>query len=274
MRVRGLPIVALSWLLVACGNKSNESAPAPAPAPAADPAPEPVPDPAFPPPEPDPGLEEACAQVMVVSYQGADYAPADVTRTESEARARIDELRAKLDRGADFANLARTESDAASSGPRGGVIGTYAKDDWPLAHGVIRDAVFALAVGQVSDVVSADYGFVFARRCAVEKVHTRHVLIRHHGAKNAPDDLERGEEAARELAARVRTQVTQPGADFAAIAREQSEDGSAERGGDLGPVGRGLLAPEYEAAAFALQAGQVSDVVKTVFGFHVIQRVE
>ena len=59
-----------------------------------------------------------------------------------------------------------------------------------------------------------------------------------------------------------------------ALAREHSEDSSAERGGDLGEVGRGIFAPPYENAAFQLAAGAVSDVVETDFGYHVIQRVE
>ena len=64
------------------------------------------------------------------------------------------------------------------------------------------------------------------------------------------------------------------GADFAQVARTLSDDASAERGGDLGTIGRGRLAPEYERVAFALPPGQVSPVVETEFGFHVIQRVE
>jgi len=64
------------------------------------------------------------------------------------------------------------------------------------------------------------------------------------------------------------------GADFEALAKKQSEDGSAERGGDLGSVGRGLFAPSYESAAFALKPGEVSAVVESDFGFHIIQRIE
>ena len=51
-------------------------------------------------------------------------------------------------------------------------------------------------------------------------------------------------------------------------------DGSAERGGELGSVGGGMFAPAFEAAAFALKAGETSAVVETDFGFHIIQRVE
>ena len=70
------------------------------------------------------------------------------------------------------------------------------------------------------------------------------------------------------------TEAQAAGADFEALAKKRSEDSSAERGGDLGSVGRGLFAPAYETAAFALKPGELSAVIETDFGFHVIQRVE
>ena len=62
------------------------------------------------------------------------------------------------------------------------------------------------------------------------------------------------------------------GADFAQVARRESQDsGSAERGGDLGWNRRGELVPEFEAMMFALTPGQVSPVVKTQYGYHIIK---
>jgi peptidyl-prolyl cis-trans isomerase C len=97
-----------------------------------------------------------------------------------------------------------------------------------------------------------------------EQVRVRHILI---SAKTCD-----AEAKARELLAKAR----QPGADFAALAKENSDDpGSAERGGDLGLFSRGRMAPAFESAAFALQQpGDLSDVVKTEFGFHVIRLEE
>ncbi|OGS01968.1 MAG: hypothetical protein A3G41_01935 [Elusimicrobia bacterium RIFCSPLOWO2_12_FULL_59_9] len=64
------------------------------------------------------------------------------------------------------------------------------------------------------------------------------------------------------------------GEDFAELARAHSEDpGSAQRGGDLGPIIRGMMVPEFEKAAFALAVGEISDIVQTDFGYHII-RVE
>jgi peptidyl-prolyl cis-trans isomerase SurA len=64
------------------------------------------------------------------------------------------------------------------------------------------------------------------------------------------------------------------GKDFAEMAKKYSEDpGSAAQGGDLGFTKRGTLVPEYEAAAFALQEGQISEPIETVFGYHIIQLI-
>jgi foldase protein PrsA len=60
---------------------------------------------------------------------------------------------------------------------------------------------------------------------------------------------------------------------FAELARKFSEDeASAKAGGDLGCFARGVMVDELEKAAFALKVGEVSDVVRTPFGFHIIQR--
>lgn len=79
---------------------------------------------------------------------------------------------------------------------------------------------------------------------------------------------------------RVREQLKQyrqriiNGEDFAALAVLYSQDGSARKGGELGFHDRGDLVPEYEAAAFKLKPGEVSDVVETKFGLHLIQMIE
>ena len=100
-------------------------------------------------------------------------------------------------------------------------------------------------------------------------VRARHILI---GISPNASDREKSE--ARDRADRLRRDA-EGGADFAELARTHSEDpGSAADGGDLGVVVRGQTVPDFEAALFALKPGDLSEVIETPFGWHVIQMVE
>ncbi|MFC1657253.1 SurA N-terminal domain-containing protein [Candidatus Moduliflexota bacterium] len=98
-----------------------------------------------------------------------------------------------------------------------------------------------------------------------EQVRAKHILFK------VPESASPEEEAAlRERAEFVLAKAGE-GVDFAELAREFSQDGSGPGGGDLGWFGRGQMVPPFEEAAFSLGAGEVSDVVRTDFGFHVIK---
>ena len=224
------------------------------------------------PPGPPEDNSEACARMVMVAWQGAAHAPETITRSKEEARERAEALRARVEGGEALAEVAREESDAPSSAARGGAIGTFAREDWPALHGALEEPLFAVGVGALTPVIEADYGYAFAERCAVEKVHTRHILVRYAGAKNAGEEIERTQEEALALTRQLRERID-GGEDFAEVAREHSEDGSAVRGGDLGSVGRGLFQPPFEEAAFALEVGALSEPVETVYGFHLIERL-
>ena len=101
-----------------------------------------------------------------------------------------------------------------------------------------------------------------------EQLRARHILRQ---LRADSSDAER--DAARQLLEDIRQRV-EAGEDFAALAREHSEDGSAERGGDLGFFGPGMMVKPFEQAAFALSPGEMSGIVETRFGLHLIQLVE
>jgi peptidyl-prolyl cis-trans isomerase SurA len=90
----------------------------------------------------------------------------------------------------------------------------------------------------------------------------------------SPPISEEEKKQTRERLEKLRERIL-AGADFAAMAALYSEDpGSAAKGGELGFMGRGMLVPEYEAVAFELKPGEVSRIVETPFGYHIIQLIE
>ena len=94
-----------------------------------------------------------------------------------------------------------------------------------------------------------------------EQVGASHILFK---------TAEKDEEEVRSNAEAVLAQL-QSGADFAELAKKHSEDTSADNGGSLGLFGRGEMVPEFEQAAFSMDVGQVSDLVRSTYGFHIIK---
>lgn len=109
---------------------------------------------------------------------------------------------------------------------------------------------------------------------APSQIRASHILVMHRESMRVPPGITRSKDEARARAQQVLARV-RGGADFAAVAREMSDEpGHEEKGGDLGTFGRGMMVAPFESAAFALRVGQISDIVETPFGFHVIRRVE
>lgn len=96
-----------------------------------------------------------------------------------------------------------------------------------------------------------------------EEIKARHILFK----VTDKDEDEKVKKQAEEVLQRAKN-----GEDFAALAKEFGSDASKDQGGDLGWFGKGVMVPEFEAAAFALQSGQISnELVKTQFGYHIIK---
>jgi peptidyl-prolyl cis-trans isomerase SurA len=98
------------------------------------------------------------------------------------------------------------------------------------------------------------------------EVHARHILVQV-DAKATPEQVE----TARQKALKLVEEARKPGVDFAELAKKKSEGPSASDGGDLGFFRRGVMVPAFERVAFTLKEGEVSEPVRTQFGWHVLK---
>ncbi len=170
-----------------------------------------------------------------------------------------------------FAAVAKEFSDA-SDRDQGGSLGWRTRDRLPT---LFLEAVASLKPGEVAKTIRSPNGFHVLQledkrstlRTQEVAVHrARHILVR--------VDAQVNEEQARRRIVDIRRRL-ELGADFAQLARDFSQDpGSAPRGGELDWAYPGDLVPEFERAMVALQPGQVSDPVRSVFGVHLIQLLE
>jgi len=206
------------------------------------------------------------AQILVVVPETAS--PEQVNALKARAQRAL--VRAR--QGEDFAALVREFSDASDL-TTGGQIGLRSVSRYPE---LFVTATQALAVGDVSDVVRSPAGFHVLKvvekinpkmpTMAVTESHVRHILLVP-GPALSEDD-------ARNKLADFKKQVVNGQADFAALARSHSQDGSASAGGDLGWSSPGMFVPEFESVMNRLAPGEVSDPLRSRFGVHLIQLLE
>lgn len=188
-----------------------------------------------------------------------------------QARARAEKVLAEARAGADFGALAASHSDAGDA-LQGGQMGWRASDRLPDLFAV---ALRTLKAGEVTEVLRSPAGFhvlklVDRRGAGAEQVmaqtRLRHILVRTSEVVSEADARRRLEE--------LRERIVTGGADFSALARLHSADASAARGGELGWVFPGDTVPDFERAMDALKPGEVSQPVKSPFGWHLIQVLE
>lgn len=184
-----------------------------------------------------------------------------------ERRARAEKALADLEKGAKFAQVAASFSDAQDA-LQGGSLGWRPSGRIPA---LFLEQLEKLAPGQHTGVIRSANGFHIIQlnekrsqsgQIIVQQTHARHILIRTNEAVSAQD--------AYAAILRLRERIVN-GGNFEEVARIHSEDGSAPRGGDLGWLGPGDTVPEFEKVMDSLKVGDLSEPVKSPFGWHLIR---
>jgi len=209
------------------------------------------------------------AQILLRVPENADSGRID------EARQRAEDLLAQLKGGADFARLAASYSNAPDA-LQGGDLGWRSLDRLP---NLFIDAIRDVKTGDITGIVRSPNGFhilkVLGRRSAVDaklasgpvqQTHARHILLRVSDLTPQPEVVRRLQE--------FKGRIEAGQVEFGTLARLHSLDPSGSRGGDLGWLYPGDTVPEFEKAMNALKINEISEPVRSPFGWHLIQVLE
>jgi peptidyl-prolyl cis-trans isomerase SurA len=205
------------------------------------------------------------AQILVTVPEGASDA------LVAERRAKLDSAMARIKAGEAFEAVAKDVSEDANKA-QGGVIGLRASNRLP---DVFVDRVRGLKPGEVApEYLRTSAGFhalkLIERReggaFAITQTHARHILLRLSPQLTQEAAVARMADFKRQIQSRSKT--------FEQVARDNSEDGSAPQGGDLGWSSPGQFVPEFEEAMNALAVGGISEPLVSRFGVHLIQVID
>ncbi len=200
-------------------------------------------------------------------------APLNASETDIEAaQAKANALLKEAQSGSKFESLAKSNSQA-SDASKGGDMGFVPQSKLPPE---LVTAASTLRPGEVNPtVIRTSDGFEIVRLVErrqgqgtaadapkLVQTHVRHILLRVGDGMSEPQARQKLLEIRQEIAA---------GGDFAKFARTYSQDGSASQGGDLGWISPGETVPEFERAMNTLQDGQLSEPIRTEYGYHLIQ---
>ncbi len=187
-----------------------------------------------------------------------------------KAKARVDEALEALQQGTGFAKVSASFSDAPNA-LEGGSLGWKAASQLPS---LFLDALKNMQVGDVSPALRSPNGFHILKLMnkrggnsplVVEQTHARHILIKLSEVVSENDGKLKMDAIKERL---------DNGEKFEVLARQYSEDGTASNGGDLNWLNPGDTVPQFEKAMNELAIGQISEPVRSPFGWHIIQVLE
>lgn len=215
----------------------------------------------------DRSQQEVRASHILVQV-AADATPEDTLA----AWKKLQGLRERVMKGEDFGTIARSNSDDPSAAKNDGDLGWFSALQMVYPF---ENAAYLTPVGEVSQPVRTRFGYhilkVAGKRPARGQVKVAHVMLRSTDT-DSPEKQASSEQRIRE----IHKQITDGTLSFADAALKYSEDESSNtKGGELGQFGTGKMIEEFEDAAFALkQPGEISQPVKSRFGWHIIKSIE
>ncbi len=209
------------------------------------------------------GIEHAYHLKHILVAVPEASSPKVIKKAEQKAKGLVKDLRS----GSDFSSIALAVSDGQNA-LEGGDLGWRKAGELPS---LFFDTVRTLKVGEISNPIRSPSGFHIitiveekgGQSHEITQTHARHILIK----PSIINDDERIIERLKQIRKRIIN-----GEDFATMAKAYSDDaGSAPKGGDLGWFKEGTMVPQFEVAMNKLQPGEISPIVKTNFGYHIIE---
>lgn len=201
------------------------------------------------------------AHILIATPEKASFS--ELSQLQAKAQNALQRLKS----GESFTSVAKEVSNGPEK-EQGGLMGLRPMDRYPT---LFVEAAEKLSVGELSPVLRSGAGFHIlklvtkqsSQTMTVTETRARHILLRPGGLLS--------QNAARAQLLDFKRQLDAGRADFAKLAREHSQDGSAESGGDLGWVAPGVFVPEFEEVMNKLQINQISEPLISRFGVHLIQ---
>jgi peptidyl-prolyl cis-trans isomerase D len=209
--------------------------------------------------------ESVRKSIVMEKFQAAATAWVRVTDSEADEEYRRRNEKVKLDLAVFTANQFRAKVQATDAELQARYDANQEAYRQPEKRRVrflaIDQDVLKRNMTATAEEVAAKYQQNIAMYEQPEQVRASHILLKTEGKDDA---------AVRKTAEGILARV-KAGGDFAKLAAQYSEDGSKDKGGDLDFFGRGRMVKEFDEAAFGMKPGQISDLVKTEFGYHIIK---
>lgn len=206
------------------------------------------------------------ASHVLVPFQGCQQASTDAL-TREDAMELLSSIADSISSGQITFEEAAARHSSCPSSESGGSLGGFGRGQMVPEF---ENVAFALEPGAVSEIFETGYGFHIVLR--QQTVQASHILLAYEGSERGT--ATRTKEEALELMKSLQDSVSAGSLAFSEAAMNHSDCPSSNDGGDLGHFPRNMMDPAFEEAAFSLEPGDISDIVETPFGYHLIMRTE